>query len=425
MTKFSARLIYPLLIVLMLVGGGWVFARRLTIGTVHGRPVRLYEWFNSNTRLQLQVAKSNQKLEACLELPLEQQLFALLQLEQKYGEVFLSGDRIRTAIVATGQEGSLPAIRRWLKTEPHLGQRALIHGTREALRSRRATDRFKVQVFQILLAGLDGHDDWSGDAIPALLLKLDPARGERVLKSPEYLNPDYESFDDILNAFSATGVILPRSMVESWLPRWNKADLSYGEVKTAVEVLKALAFHDEAAADAGLYKLVLAKTEASSVAAEVLLEMRELPHPRFQLSDKAEKNGGASLNAHERAAWLVERYNYAIDCGGLVTFEHDEVGNFLPEIIAALREVRSDYNARRLEAFCALFGPGGPPRDLASRSQYVTSRGEDWIDARDGVHEAFTEFEDTEWLLLKYVLDHPNHFDKVPRREIESEDEAE
>ncbi|WP_156345843.1 DMP19 family protein [Verrucomicrobium spinosum] len=214
-------------------------------------------------------------------------------------------------------------------------------------------------------------------------------------------------------------------MIDSWLPRWDKADLSYSEVKTAIEVLKALSFHDEAAADAGLYKLVLARTEASALAAEVLLKMRELPHPRFQLSDKAEKDGGASLNAHERAAWLVDRYNYAISCGGLATFEHDEVGNFLPEIIAALREVGSAYNARRLEAFCVLFGPGGPPRDHLARSQYVESRGEDWIAAREGLDEMFTEFEDTEWLLLKYVLDHPDHFDKVPRREIESEDEAE
>ena len=211
-------------------------------------------------------------------------------------------------------------------------------------------------------------------------------------------------------------------MIDSWLSRWDKADLSYGEVKTAIEVHKALAFHDEAAADAGLYKLVLVRTEASSLAAEVLLEMRELPHPRFQLSDKADRDGGASLNAHERAAWLVDRYNYAIYCGGLATFEDDEVGNVLPEIVAALREVGSAYNARRLEAFCALFGPGGPPRDHLARSQYVENRGEDWINAREEMEQVFTEFEDTEWLLLRYILDHPEHFDKVPRREIESEE---
>lgn len=416
-----------LLIPIVLIAAGYAAWQWLPIGTLHGRTVRLREWFSSNTRLQLRVAKADQSLKTCLALPPEQQLSALLALERKCGDVFLSGDKIRKAIVATGQDDALPAIRRWLQAVPHLGQRALIPGTQEAVRSGRATDHFKVQVFQILLPALDGHDDWSSvyaDDIPALLLKLDPAWGERVLKAPEYLNPEYDYFDDILNAFSATGVIIPRSMIDSWLPRWDKADLSNSEGRVAIEVLKALSFHDEAAADAGLYKIVLSPGEVSANASEVLLQMRELPHPRFQLSDKAAKDEGASLNKYERAAWLVDRYNYAIYCGGLGTFEDEEVGNHLPEIISALREVGSTYNARRLEAFCELFGPEGPPRDHLARSQYVENRGEAWIQAREEMESKFEEFEDTNRLLLKFVLDHPDHFDKVPRREIEIDGEA-
>jgi hypothetical protein len=208
------------------------------------------------------------------------------------------------------------------------------------------------------------------------------------------------------------------------LTRWNKDDLSYAEGHAAIETLKALSFHDEAVADAGLYELALRRGDVATSAAEVLLEMRGLPHPRFRLSDKAEKDGGAALNFHERAAWMVDLYNYGISCGGLYTFEYHETGNHLIEMVAALREIGSAYNAGRLEAFCALFGPTGPPKDACSRSDYVESRREEWNEAREALEDCFGEYEDTRWLLLHYILNHAEHFDRVPRRVVAVDDDT-
>jgi hypothetical protein len=214
MPEISALSIGLLLLALILVAIGWMALRRVTIGIVNGRAVRMYEWFNSNTRLLLRVAKADQSLKTCLALPSEQQLSSLLELELTYGEIFVAGDKIRRAIVATGRDESLPAIRRWLQTEPHLGQSALIYGTQDALRLGCATDHFKVQVFQMLLPALDGRDGWSSvywRKVPDLLLEIDRAWGERVLRSPEYLNPDLECFSDILKAFSARGISIPQT----------------------------------------------------------------------------------------------------------------------------------------------------------------------------------------------------------------------
>lgn len=427
MPAISALSIGLLLLALILVAIGWIALRRVTIGIVNGRAVRMCEWFNSNTRLLLRVAKANQSLKTCLALPPEQQLSSLLELELTYGEVFVAGDKIRRAIVAMGRDESLPSIRRWLQSVPHLGQSALISGTQDALRSGCATDHFKVQVFQMLLPGLNGSGDWytvHGSKVAGLLLDIDGAWGERVLKSPEYLDPDHVLFNDILNAFSRRGIEVPQSSIAAWLARWNKDDLSYAEGLKAIETLKALSFHDEATADAGLHKLALRLDSVGTAAAEVLLEMRGLPHPTFRLSDKAEKDGGASLNYHERAAWLVDLYNYAVSSEGLYKFEYHETGNHLIEMVAALREIRSPNHAKRLEAFCALFGPAGPPKDVRSRSNYVDDRRVEWNEAREALDSRFGELENTRWLLFHYILNHAEHFDRVPRRVVAVDDDT-
>lgn len=406
-----------ILIVLILAVLCWVAWNWLPVGNLHGRTIVLRERFNPNTRLHLKLEQARKELELCRNLPPDERLKALVALEERRGDVFLGGDEIRRAIVATGRDECLPIIRRWLEANPYHGQGAVMGGGVEmALQSGTAEEHFKVQIFQMILPGLDERDGWSSvyaEKIPGLLLDLDQAWGERVLRSPEYLNPDYKRFRVVVEQFNSRGILIPRALLESWLPRWDAEELGYLDGITCMTVLRAMAGYDAAIAEGGLSRIVASNSEAGALAAEALLELRKLPHPRFHIWDKEEKLGRAALSPFERTVWLVDLYNYGIDCGGLATFEHDEKGDHLPEMIAALRTVGSHYNADRLEAFCKLFGPGGPPRDEATRSDFVHAQGEEWMLRRGKLEDEYSKYEDTKKIVLKYILDNARHFERV------------
>ncbi len=387
------------------------------VGEVYGRKVVLGELFNPNTRLQLSMGRARAILEECRKAPANQRFRTLLGVEEHYGHVFVMGDEIRKAIVATGVSEATSHFQRILQTLH--GATYLTSGIREALQSNSAEDDYKVKAFQFLVDGLD-HQEFLGvcqEKLPRLLLQLDQAWATRLLRSPEYLNPAHKLFCETLEALSEAGELPPREEIAKWLIHYQGRELNRSEGLAFIEVLKALHPHDHALAEQLLGNEMRGETALAEEAAQALLQIYDLPHPRFSLNDLENKVGIAALNPAERTVRLVDHYNYLMNHTYLHELGSDERGDQMKEMSDALQEVGACNHSIRLAAYMALFGPEGPPSTPADRMAIIEKAGSSWESAVEKITAQHDRFEHAELLVLRFEIDHGDQFRK--RSEIQ------
>ncbi|QIF00261.1 hypothetical protein [Roseimicrobium sp. ORNL1] len=389
---------------------------RLPVGTVFGRTVRLRELLNANTRLQLRMGDANRRLAPIKALPAKQRLDALLRLEESHGNVFLTGDTIRMEIVATGISEAVPHIKALLSL-PMEGRRAICSGVTMALERLAAEEDYRVKVFALLVPYLDykgeySHSPVAVEQLPELLLRLDVQWADRVLRMPEYLSPDFEHFINVLEALNDHRRTVDKDKLEQWLRELDSDNFGYGEGRTYIELARAMSVHDCDVADETLGRMVAQGVEVSVLAAENLLSLRNLPHPRFTLSDRVDKSGLESLSHEERTVWLVDRYNYAMSVGVTTQLDDDDFVPLISSIITALREVDAPKAAIRLTRLAELYWPEGPSPGRDPVSRLIEAHGDDWHELVDAIVEEHQPLEDTSLLALTYELKHADCFQK-------------
>jgi hypothetical protein len=376
----------------ILIALAWKF---LPVGRLHGRQVRLGELARSSTRFQLAHQKAENALERVNMLPPDRRFSTLAALEHKYGEMFLVGDNIRRAILATGLDEAAVHLKRILQT-PH-GGGTVMSGIRDALGGE-MKQQYRMRAFQFLVDALDHRESFgvAWENVPSLLLELDEDWAVRVLKSGEYLDPHQPGFKGVLSALVHAGASIDRPMIDEWLAGFEGRNLGWAEGQIYIEVLKALHEHDAEKCESLLEKAVHDRAEFAVDAAETLLQARDLPHPVFYLDDLEHKVGLAGLSSDEKIVWLVSRYVYWMGMGDLHGVPEDEDSALMSMIPEALNRVGAPKHAGRFSAFVAI-------------CKLQPERGESWTEE---VERLMTEHNDLEpnpnLLALEFELQHRN-----------------
>jgi hypothetical protein len=349
------------------------------VGKLRGRPLSLRDLANPNTRLLFRLDKAQQAVTECRKLDPRHRFQALVKLEQAYGKLYLIGDQIRSSIVATGLSAAVPLAQRFWQI-PLSGPPTVMQGLRQALTIDGLELNFRAGMFALLETGMRSAADdsiFSRLEIPKCLLELDPAEGKLRLES--YLSPEKLHFKEVLAAFNAEALDVTRSLVEEWLPRYQSKMLDYREGMEYLECLKALYFHDEVAAQSLLDEVMQSQPALALDAAEVLLQIHDLPHPVFVLDDARERLGLDNLSEPEQTVWLVSQWCYLVSrVEELPEIGCDERGDDLSAMLPALQRVGAVKSAEIWQRYLALYGPSGPAPTAAGRINQMAAHQDEW-----------------------------------------------
>jgi hypothetical protein len=380
----------------------------IPVGKLRGRPLFLRDLANPNTRLLFRLDRGQQAVAECLTLNPLPRLEALLKLEQAYGKLYLIGDQIRSSIVATGLSAAVPFAQRYWEN-PLGGPATVMQGLRQALKTDAMEPNFRTGMLSLLETGMRSAADdalFSRLEIPHCLLELDPAQGKVRVESS--LSPDQMHFKEILAAFNAEAIAVTRSLVEQWLPRYQGVKLGCRDGMEYLECLKALYFHDEAAAQSLLEEVMETQPALELDAAEMLLQIHDLPHPVFMLDDAREKLGIDNLNEAEQTVWLVSQWCYLVSrVQELPEIGCDERGDDLSAMQPALERVGAVKSAAIWQRYLALYGPSGPAPTAAGRIKQMAAHQEAWDPTVAKILQPLQECNESVKLLgFKYELLH-------------------
>ncbi|MCW1924550.1 hypothetical protein OKA05_18435 [Luteolibacter arcticus] len=387
----------------------WLLWRFLPVGKFHGQPVMLRHWWKFRRPMRIEAA--TRALRAAEKLPATQRLAALIQLEEKYGGDWLSGDSVRGAIIASGQDDALPWVSRILGAKRYRG---VATDVIKACTSGDAQPHYRVQMFKMLLPLLDSRAaDGIQLGIAAALLELDRDWAMRILTSPEYLTAEHPLFLDIFSAMNDAKVPLPPiEYAPVGQPR------SYRDVAVRLQMARAAATVDPSEGERLLKLLIDSGAEVRARAGMELAALRGLPHPD-SIGGRAYRGGVANLNDRERAVMIAYRASYAISNGNLmILVEHDELeGVSLAEIVEAFRETGAPARAAWVEAFMAILGPVAMERNPEVRKSRIKALGDDFRRQLSALQEGGLpveagEYEEDDLFLYIYMLEHEADFER-------------
>ncbi len=390
----------------------WIAWRWLPVGKVHGRKITPSDLTDSNVKLQLQMSRAESAVSECNKLPPRDRLPKLLETEKRFGDVFIAGDHIRQAIMATGVGEAVPHFRRILNG--HHGAGSVIQGISGALAGH-IEDDYRVQTFKFLVDGLKGKDMFgsSSERIPGLLLELDEAWAAPILREICEREPDHYLFLQIFAELDARGLPVDPAVAEKMLSGNESAPLPGDEATRQIVAAKSLHGEDSVRAEGILEQIMKSQPEVAGDAAEALLEIRDLPHPRFLLDDLQNEKGFDVLSDAEKAVWLVDRCGYYLGMDYLYRFDEEVEGDRLQEMQHALARVGATKTAAKLEAYMELYGPDGPPSTVAEREKIAEAKGEEWGQSVSALKEIHNSWEDVTALAMQYELRHAEQFHKA------------
>lgn len=392
----------------------WIAWKYLSVGRIHGRKVTQADLGESSTRLQMDVSRTQEALADCLKLQPSERLPKLLEVERRFGEVFVVGDDIRQGIVATGVSEAVPHFQRILN-ERH-GAGSVLLGIRDALNAGNLDDGYRVQTFKFLVDGLSQKDLFrtSSDMIPGLLLGLDKEWAARLLGDICEREPDHYLFLQIVAVLNAHSLPVNPMVTEKMISDKGNTPLTRDEALRRIVAAKSLHERDPARSERILEQIMETQPQFTSDAAEALLEVRDLPHPRLLLDDLQSHLGFDSLSDEEKTAWLADHCGYLLGVDALWDFHLDERGNRLREMHEALTKVGAKRAAAILDSYLKLYGPDGPPPTVEERKKIVDTMGEEaWDRAVSEIRQNYDGWEDITDLSMQYELRHATNFRKA------------
>ncbi len=389
----------------------WNFLR---VGMLHGSPVFLNELTNANTRLLLRIQTASLALAEAINAPLPERLSKLLEVERTHGHIYQINEKIQQAIIGTGTDEATAHFKRILNT-PRSGQLAVVFGIRDALKSGESGDHFTMQAFNLLIDGLN-HEETFGvcsSNIPGLMLDLDAGRAIPLLRSTCEDEPAHYLISSIMDAFLQRDLPIPESATRRVLENDDLASMSGAEIRQKITAALSTSETDRPRAEKTLQQIMDECPSEELIAAEAMLQVRDLPHPRHLLSDLQEEVGFDALSDDEKTVWLADNGDYLLETDKLYDAEWSEEGNQLKEMHEAILKVGGVRAAAIIKSYMNLYGPDGPSPIMEERKRFVETMGDAWIEAfRDGV-KLDEGWEEISLLAIRFELEHPDRIRKA------------
>lgn len=399
-----------------ILAAGFILAKFLTIGRLHGQKIVPLDLLKPSVRLGLKISKAKEALAECMKLPPRERLVKLLELEERFSAVYFASDEIRKAIVATGTDQTIPHFRRILR-DPRRGAHCVVFGIRDALNSETLEDGYRVEAIKLLIDGLNDKELFgsvSSDRIPELLICLDSEWAARILGDICEREPDHYLFAAIYKNLLEYKLPVNPLVTESILAKNGVTENPTADGMNRINAALSLLQTNPVLADQILEEMM--KTQPPFVvaqAAEALLEVRDLPHPRYLLNHLQSSQGFGVLNDFEKAVWLADQCGYYLGMDYLYLFESEEEGNRLQEMHEALVRVGAIKAATMLEAYIKLYGPDGPSKNVVERMKFAEAKGEEaWNESITAIKNPDGWEEITE-LAIQYELKHGDQFRKA------------
>jgi hypothetical protein len=271
------------------------------------------------------------------------------------------------------------------------------------------------RMFEMLAARLPHFiaADITAASLATALIALDRERGMAWVAA--HLDFEKKQFTDLLNLLTREGWVIAPEKVEDWLRRDEMARLKEprGSKLRKVGLLNALGLSRLEAAEPKLREIAALPDFPASSAAEVLLDLYHLPHPRGSLMDWGDEDGIASLSNAERVTYLVDRFGYAVELRGAHVILED-LGHVLPQVAEALRLAGLPRGAKLVEKMESLLPQEGLPHDAKARSDFLKGDETDLEGQVVGLMEAHDHGGEDYWLgALRYELAHKDGFRRV------------
>ncbi len=225
--------------------------------------------------------------------------------------------------------------------------------------------------------------------------------------------PDHDLFLPVFAELHSLGLPVDPGVAEKVLSGEAGVPMSRDEAIKRIVAAKSLHGSDPARSEKLLEEIAESQAEVVPTAAEALLEVRDLPHPRFLLDDLQDRLGLDALGDTEKTVWLADRCGYLLSVDYLYRFDSEEEGNRLQEMHHALVSVGAAKAAARLMAYMELYGPVGPPATVAQRSKIAEAKGDDWGRSIAELEELHDGWEDITHLAIRYELRHGERFHKA------------
>lgn len=295
------------------------------------------------------------------------------------------------------------------------GSGDVVSGIVAAVQAGALEEGYRIHVFRLLLDGLNDKNRfgvWS-ERIPELLIHLDKDWAARVLTEVCEREPDHYLFTAILNTLQAYDLPVHPAVANAILSESLDPELSRDNLMKRILMAKALYETDPIRAEAILGQIVETHPSVALEAAEALLELMELPHPRYLLDDLRDSRGFVALSESEKIVWHADHCGYLLEMDYLDRFDSEEEGNHLGEMHHALVQVGAAKAAAKLGAYMDLYGPNGPPANVADRRNIASSKGEAWGKAVNALDELHDSWEDVTCLAIQYELRHSGQFHKA------------
>ena len=385
--------------------------RHMPIGRLHGQRVFLKDLLNPSVRLGLRVSFAEKLLATCMDLPPKERLPKLLELERRFSGVFVVGDKIRSGVIGTGLDDSIPHLRR-IMNQSLKGPGNVVTGIQAAMQSEALEEGYRINAIKLLIDGL-GNQSLFGvysRHLPELLILLDKEWASRILAEICEREQNHFLFTTTLDTLRAYRLPVDPGVAEAVLADSQDHGTSKVDLLKRVSAAKLLHETDPTRAQAVLEKMVETQPSVAGEAAEALLELRDLPHPRFLLDDLQGRLGLAALGEAERIAWHADCCGYFLGMDFLYRFDSEEEGDQLCEMHQAVVQVGAAKTAAKLKAYMDLYGPEGPPATVAERHSIATSKGEAWNESIMSLDQLHDTWEDVTSLAIQYILRHSEQF---------------
>ncbi len=395
------------LITLGLVALGLLLWRRLPVGTLHGKQIRLHEWHQ--WRHMIRYSKIDQQLKQAALLEGRDKFLTLARLSLKHGDAPLGqGDQIKEAFFATGEAEALEVALEGMKKFPEWIARPALRGIQHAAADNRLTEEWRRRLFEEIVRHIEDESGYWSQA-PETLMALNREDAIEALISDASFTRPGPILADRLRVLWLTNAVVPREHLARLLPEMTdpKRQPQYMEI----QFLMHWANHEPQAARQHLKELAWTDSDASRRAAEALLELENLPHPRFGLDYFVCKHGLEGAPVEFRQVWLVDsHYVYPTSVDSLHCIFECESGDYFNAIVEGLEAIGAIQHAKRLRAAGSVFGLDGPPSDQAQRLEMINSMNPSLCEAVDALCNDWPDLEDDELLNLRYVLAHANVF---------------
>lgn len=230
--------------------------------------------------------------------------------------------------------------------------------------------------------------------------------------TPARMALDQPDLQGLLRAINLSGNVIPRPMAHALMTGGNGKVSPAGNLPPKIEILEAWAAHEPAESKAGLWQLIRAGEGNAVKAAEALLGLEGLPHPRYAIDDRVGHLGLDFVGDAEKVVWLVDScYIYPLSCNPLPVYFEENYADHFDSVVGALIEVDAASHAAWLADAGKLFGESGPGKNPEVRAGQMKAMRPSAYE----VLEAFAENSDhlrenVELLILIYILEHPDQF---------------